>query len=123
MGEHMQGQQSKRGRSPEQLLGLYADHRCSPLREEILNLWQEHRTEYARHIEEAVARMAEEPGAGLVRTDGKVFDQWDEAFTQYPQLWLELEREIRHVTNATRANVNRKRYSSVVLAAMNRSLS
>ena len=119
-GLGVQGQQPKRGSPPEQVLGLYAKHHSLQLREEILELWREHRREYARHIEEAVARMAEEPASGFVPTDGKVIDQWDEAFARYPQLWLELERDIRQITNSTRANVDRLHYSRVVLATMSR---
>lgn len=79
-GLGVQGQQLRWRGNPDQRLGVYAAHRSLQLRKEILGLWREHRTDYARHIEKAVARVVEEPGSGLVITDGQVIDQWDEVF-------------------------------------------
>jgi len=115
-----QGQRTKRGRSSRQLLNLYAQYHWSETREQILQLWEDHRTQFARSIEAAVAEMAHKPGAGIVQSDGRLLDDWLRAFESHPKIWAELYREIREITDRTGADVDREQYSRIVMAAMKR---
>lgn len=115
-----QGQRTKRNSSPEQLLALYAQHHSSDTREQILQLWEEHRIQFARSIEAAAAEMAEKPGAGIVQSDGRLLDDWLRAFEPEPKVWAELYRDIREITDRTGADVDREQYSRIVMAAMKR---
>jgi len=113
-----QGQRTKRGRSPRQLITLYAQHHCSETREQILQLWEEHRIQFAGAIEGAMTEMAEKPGAGIVQSDGRLLDDWLRAFESEPKVWAELYREIREITDRTAADVDREQYSRIVMAAL-----